>query len=63
MQLLHCIALAHPFEALKLLLVAYNKQSTQTLIRFDQPGSGSARDTDLVAARIELYLQLESDPS
>jgi hypothetical protein len=62
MQLLHCSALAHPFEALKLLWVAYNKRSTQTLMHFDQPGSESARDTDLVATRIELYFQLESDP-
>jgi len=52
----------HPFEALKLPLIAYNKRSTQTLMHFDQPGSESARDTDLVATRIELYFQLESDP-
>ena len=31
-------------------------------MHFDQPDSESARDTDLVAARLELYLLLESDP-
>jgi hypothetical protein len=41
----------HPFEALKLPLIAYNKRSTQTLMHFDQPDSESAHDTDLVSAR------------
>lgn len=30
-------------------------------MHFDQPNSESDRDTDLVAAWIDLYLQLESD--
>ena len=51
-----------PFEALTLPLIAYNKWSTQTLMHFDQPDRESARDTDLVTARLGLYLQLDSDP-
>jgi hypothetical protein len=52
----------HPFEDLELPLIAYNKRPTETLMHFDQPGIESARDTDLVEARLELYLQLKSKP-
>jgi hypothetical protein len=31
-------------------------------MHFDQPGSESAHDTDLVAARTELHLHLQSYP-